>query len=127
MVCSRVYQADISEDASLLLVRLLCSTLACLFAACRGGGGGDGQLGAGPVVGSALEPVRVTTLDAVQVSAGDAHAHAHTCAVGLDSGLWCWGDNFQGQVGDGTNNCFAACPPCVTFCDEQNPTRVLNL
>ncbi|MBI4943854.1 MAG: hypothetical protein HY830_24185 [Actinobacteria bacterium] len=33
-----------------------------------------------------------------QVSAGDAH----TCAVGTDRSLWCWGANDHGQLGIGT-------------------------
>ncbi|WP_088288040.1 hypothetical protein [Kineosporia sp. A_224] len=33
-----------------------------------------------------------------QVSAGDAH----TCAVGQDKTLWCWGENNRGQLGVGT-------------------------
>ena len=32
------------------------------------------------------------------VSAGDTH----TCGVTKDNRAWCWGDNFSGQLGDGT-------------------------
>ena len=32
------------------------------------------------------------------VSAGDSH----TCGVTTDSRAWCWGNNFDGQLGDGT-------------------------
>jgi alpha-tubulin suppressor-like RCC1 family protein len=33
------------------------------------------------------------------VALGDSH----TCAVKTDGSLWCWGNNFYGQLGDGTN------------------------
>jgi len=29
--------------------------------------------------------------------------HIHICGVREDGTLWCWGDNFSGQLGDGTN------------------------
>jgi alpha-tubulin suppressor-like RCC1 family protein len=33
-----------------------------------------------------------------KVSAGEVH----TCAIKQDGSLWCWGDNYYGQLGDGT-------------------------
>ena len=27
----------------------------------------------------------------------------HVCALGKDGTVWCWGNNKDGQVGDGTN------------------------
>jgi alpha-tubulin suppressor-like RCC1 family protein len=42
----------------------------------------------------------VSGLSFVQVSAG----YNHTCAVSVDSLAYCWGSNFFGQVGDGTQS-----------------------
>jgi alpha-tubulin suppressor-like RCC1 family protein len=49
-----------------------------------------------------LLPVQVPGLPrgAVQISAGDNS----TCAILGDSTLWCWGSNFDGDIGDGTTN-----------------------
>jgi alpha-tubulin suppressor-like RCC1 family protein len=39
------------------------------------------------------------------VSFSAVHASgAHTCATSGDDGLWCWGFNVEGQLGDGTRN-----------------------
>jgi alpha-tubulin suppressor-like RCC1 family protein len=45
--------------------------------------------------------VQVTALGnaVASVSAGDQH----TCAIKTDGTMWCWGYNFYGQLGDGTN------------------------
>jgi alpha-tubulin suppressor-like RCC1 family protein len=58
-----------------------------------------GQLGDGNTVGEvAATPVTVSGLsDAVAVSAG----RAHTCAVTNDGRVQCWGENFDGKLGDG--------------------------
>ena len=65
---------------------------------------GDGSTAASPV------PVRVQVsgqaTDWAAVSASDAH----TCAVKTDHTLWCWGDNRDGELGDGTR------PPARSRC-----------
>lgn len=34
------------------------------------------------------------------------------CGLGVDSVAYCWGENLEGQLGDGTGGCFGAgCPP----------------
>ena len=59
-----------------------------------------GQLGNNTLTG-ATDPVRVGAGSDrwVTVSAGASS----TCALRSDAGLWCWGDNTYGQLGDGTS------------------------
>lgn len=56
---------------------------------------------AGPTTLTALVELSVPSnfpLSATQVSAGDRHA----CAVDQNGGVWCWGANESGQIGDGS-------------------------
>ena len=43
-------------------------------------------------------PGQVGTAQWLAVSAGSLHS----CAIGLDRTLWCWGNNANGMIGDGT-------------------------
>src|SRR5689334_3998245 len=57
-----------------------------------------GQLGNGTSSQSINQPVFVTGLaNVVALTAGDLH----TCAVRVDGTVWCWGDNLEGQLGNG--------------------------
>lgn len=65
------------------------------------GTGATGQLGNGG--NSAV----TTTPQPVSVSGGDRWASIttavlHTCALTTEGKAWCWGANYQGQLGDGT-------------------------
>lgn len=61
----------------------------------------SGQLGDGTLTNSSI-PVAVEGLpSAVSVSAGGGDL-GHTCAVLLGGAVECWGDNEQGELGDGT-------------------------
>jgi alpha-tubulin suppressor-like RCC1 family protein len=62
------------------------------------GENGNGQLGNGTTLMSAL-PVRVATRVRIREVSTGSH---HTCAVSVGDIAYCWGRNDHGQVGDGT-------------------------
>jgi alpha-tubulin suppressor-like RCC1 family protein len=60
----------------------------------------SGQLGDGTNV-NRNAPVSVPGLSGSVTSI--AAGSSHMCALTTDGSLWCWGANFSGQLGDGTN------------------------
>ena len=65
------------------------------------GENGDGQLGVGDTEDRpSPQPVTVGAGSPVTVVATGA---SHTCAATADGGLYCWGQNQYGQLGDGTD------------------------
>ncbi|MCB0977641.1 MAG: hypothetical protein KDB02_09300 [Acidimicrobiales bacterium] len=71
-----------------------------------------GQLGVDPVTTpQANSPVQVSGLsDAVSVAVG----HQHACAILQDGTVRCWGDDSEGELGDGPTDSTAAGPVAVT-------------
>ena len=63
------------------------------------GAGADGQLGNGGQPQLATSPQAVnTTMTFRAIAAGDHH----TCAIGTDNRIYCWGSNTYGQLGNGS-------------------------
>ncbi len=75
------------------------------------GNGFFGQLGGGTTGVQQSNPTRETT-NATNWSAVAAGGD-HTCAIDNTGGLFCWGANFAGQIGDGT-----------TGVDRPSPTGI---
>jgi alpha-tubulin suppressor-like RCC1 family protein len=57
----------------------------------------NGQVGDGTTVDRRV-PVALTPVSAMPKGTAIAAGQNHTCMVGEDSSLWCWGDNLQGQL-----------------------------
>jgi alpha-tubulin suppressor-like RCC1 family protein len=104
-----------------------CALLADATVACWGRND-RGQLGSGDLLGpepggtgpcSTLPVPVIGLFDASALAAGPAH----TCALRLDGTVWCWGENDQGQLGDGTTTAHAL-PVEVT---GLPPVRALSL
>jgi hypothetical protein len=74
-----------------------------------------GQLGTGVVAGIQFTPTAVST---TQVFSAVSSGSEHSCALTTAGNAYCWGWNFYGQLGDGTNtqrNVPTAVNTAVTF------------
>ena len=76
------------------------------------GGNTRGELGPGggtPDMNAHPNPVQVPGMWASLASGGE-----HTCGIKSDATAWCWGDNYQGQLGNPTNTQTQASNPTPT-------------
>ena len=79
-----------------------CAVLADGTMSCWGNNS-NGRLGDGTTAG-ALSPVSVSGIGTTTPAATTATAGSeHTCALLSDATVRCWGDNFFGELGNGTN------------------------
>lgn len=74
------------------------------------GGNTVGQLGNGSTVATSAVPVQVTGVTGATVI---SQSGVHACAVLGDGSVRCWGDNDNGQLGNGTSGASADAPVTV--------------
>ena len=96
-----------------------------------------GEVGQGPTIGAVwYGPVEVAGLWGVTAISAGGSAHpfdsrpggGHSCAL-AGGRAWCWGGNYYGQLGDGTDvdvdSCLSAAPPAT--CSRSIPVEVKDL
>ncbi|MEM9487576.1 MAG: hypothetical protein AAGC55_00460, partial [Myxococcota bacterium] len=66
------------------------------------GDNGHGQLGVGSELAYRASPAPVAGLPSGAARLSSSTHADHQCAIEPSGGLWCWGKNHRGQLGDGT-------------------------
>jgi alpha-tubulin suppressor-like RCC1 family protein len=90
---------------------------------------GPEDVGSARAEGSALATSSTTALTFRQVSAGvGQYSFSHTCGVTTDDRVYCWGSNYSGQLGIGTNTGPERCsmPAEETRACSTRPVAVLG-
>ncbi len=95
----------------------------------------SGELGDGTSGNSRTTPVDVLEAPAgpslaniAAITTGGSVAPAgHSCAVTAVGGVWCWGDNFFGQLGDGTTTNRASPVGVIGFAAKPTSTETQTL
>jgi len=89
------------------------------------GNAANGALGDGNVAGShyVTAPESISLAPGVQANAVAAGSYA-SMAIGSDHGLYAWGDNFFGEIGDGTTRTYQATPKLIEMAAGVNPTAL---
>jgi alpha-tubulin suppressor-like RCC1 family protein len=88
------------------------------------GYGADGERGDGTLTAYNPLPQPVVGLtDQVVISAGAKN----TCSVGADGNVFCWGDNSEGQVGNGSTGGVFSTPQRVVWSSVYGPQRLINI
>jgi alpha-tubulin suppressor-like RCC1 family protein len=77
------------------------------------GDNSEGQLGDGTFDHSNM-PVPVSLATGLSTVAAISAGGDHTCALTTNGGVMCWGDNFRGQLGNGTSGNVSNSPVSVT-------------
>lgn len=76
----------------------------------------NGELGRGHAsTASSPEYVSDTNMKTTKAMAVGTH---HTCSIDGDNKLWCWGNNGNGQIGDGTTSTRVVPTPVLNLGDE---------
>jgi alpha-tubulin suppressor-like RCC1 family protein len=70
----------------------------------------DAQLGDGTTIGSAPRPYAGSDVSGSNTYVSVSVGSRHVCAVASSSGVWCWGDNSNKQLGVGGNLFWSATP-----------------
>ncbi len=88
------------------------------------GYGASGQLGIGDQSNSSFAVPVVGDASATQVTgfATIAPSYYNTCGMKTDKSVWCWGDNYYGEIGNGTDGQTTSAKRYQLY-----PTQVTNL
>lgn len=84
----------------------------------------EGELGNGNVHTFAGQPAPVAVLGG-QSYAALAGGSSHTCAITLTGEPYCWGNDYEGQVGDGASGDYRSTPVAVYGGGGLNVTSVI--